>query len=809
MDAAGSLAFEISFNLEVLQDGRTVYVPVTYVGEARTVGYSSTDIVVGAPDGALESRVIIVDSTVHTLEASTGNWDVDYGESSYFIDIGSLVGLRSGDLADVTLTGQKVVDGVDTHLVEGRLRGLDIAGARGDFDVVYWIGAEDGLVRQVFAFGHLELDEDTTLVGNVSAEKASIKLTAKLSDHGRRVDIVTPTLAIPRFDHEAVLLDDGRVMVGGGFSGIANNNVVIQFPLGLVQMYEPETGMWTMVEPIEGPGFLYSMIELADGRVLAVGLAGGEDQDMGMASVFDPVAGSWTPLSGSSSPRGVPSLALLADGRVLVAGGLDFGGASSVYSSSEPVNVVEILDLRTGDWQRAAAMNQASEEQWLFSLNDGRVLAIGAARVESSDPTVHAEVYDPATDTWTLITSPDIHYAPTDAIEMSDGRLLVFGVLSGREGQVPEARIYDPASDTWIPGGEIVHARPTATLALLPDGRVLASGGEHGWGEGFPSYSTTEIFDPGTLSWSVGPDLLELRGSSSATLLRDGRLLLAGGIGMALDIEEVYPLASSEVVDPSSAGMGAPAVTSTQSPASGTTVSACEPPVGYAPVAVLTPATAPPSPQAVLPAASEAVEAVESYHLESALYMTLGAGDSEETTTIRLVVDSQAADRLRGCLSQSDPLGLIEVQFVRIGAVIYTANPQSGEWETRESSEGSIDFLDFIGDDIISSVKEPSVDGLGILNDVKVHRLTGMVTAAALGGTTLLRDFDLGGGGELKVVYWVGVDDSLVRRFIAEGMVERAGEEGVDLFMSVEVSDFGGVLVEAPDMGGALDAAAR
>ncbi len=331
----------------------------------------------------------------------------------------------------------------------------------------------------------------------------------------------------------------------------------------------------------------------------------------------------------------------------------------------------------------------------------------------------------------------------------------------------------------------MAHARPATTLVLLPDGRVLATGGEYGWGEDFPSYSTTEILDPRTLLWSVGPDLSELRGNPSATLLRDGRLLLAGGIGMALDIEEVYPLASSEVVDPSSAGMGAPAVTSTQSPASGTTASACEPPVGQMPVAILTPATAPPLPQAVLDAANGAMETVASYHLESALYVTFGAGDSEETTSIRLVMDFQAPDRLRVCLSQSDPLGGTEFEFVRIGDVVYAPNPQSGEWGIGEPSEVRVDFLDFIGDEIIARLEEPSVDGLGILNDAKIHRVTGMVTAAALGGTTLLRDFDLGGGGELKVVYWVGVDDSLVRRFIAEGMVERAGEEGVDLFMSV------------------------
>ena len=133
----------------------------------------------------------------------------------------------------------------------------------------------------------------------------------------------------------------------------------------------------------------------------------------------------------------------------------------------------------------------------------------------------------------------------------------------------------------------------------------------------------------------------------------------------------------------------------------------------------------------------------------------------------------------RGCISQSDPLGMIEVPFVRIGDVVYTVNPQSGEWETSESSEAPIDFLDFIGKDVISNMKEPSVHTLGILNDVKVLSVTGMVTATDLGDTTLLRDSDIGGKGELEIVYWVGVDDSLVRRFIASVLYPKyAGKSG-------------------------------
>ena len=42
--------------------------------------------------------------------------------------------------------------------------------------------------------------------------------------------------------------------MGGGFTGVANNNFIAPFPLGLVQLYDPETGMWSIVEPLQGPG---------------------------------------------------------------------------------------------------------------------------------------------------------------------------------------------------------------------------------------------------------------------------------------------------------------------------------------------------------------------------------------------------------------------------------------------------------------------------------------------------------------------------------------------------------------------------
>ena len=792
MEEAGSLAFEISIDLNLVHDGPTSNILITYVGDARDDGYSSNRVTVAAPDGTVESRVIVHVPYVQVLDESTGVWRVDDGESSYFLDLGALFWITRGVPADLELIGQELVDGVEMHLVGGKLTGLDFVGARGDFDLVYWVGTQDGLVHEISAFGQLNVDDDTTLIGNITAEKASIKLTAKLFDHGKHVAFVTPTLAFPLFGHEAVPLDDGRVLVGGGFTGIANNNVIVPLPLGLVQLYDPETGMWTLLEPIEGPGLGYSLIKLSDGKILFVGLEESEDQAVGKASVFDPVSDSWVPLPGSSSPRPYPSLALLDDGRVLVAGGLDVSRTASPFSLPEVVNVVEILDPNTGDWQLAAAMNRALPEQQLFSLKDGRVMALGVLWDGSSDPAAHAEVYDPTTDMWKPIASLEPNFVPSDAIKLTDDRLLVVGVLSDYDGQLPEAWIYDPVTDTWTPGGEMAHVRPGAALVPLSDGRVLVAGGEDGWGEGFPPYSTTEILDPSTLSWSVGPDLSELRGGSSVTLLHDGKLLLAGGIGMVLDIEEVYPLASSEVVDPNSPGTGAPTVTPRELPFSG-----CGPHVLPAPSAILPPMEAPPTPQSVLDAAVEAMGKVESYHMEVAQYIT-PEGNEEEKATIRLVIDSQYPDRLRLCVSHSDSSGMFEYQIVGIGDVEYTADTYSSEWEIDEFSGHVFDFLDFTDDAVLSNIKQPSVEGSEIIDDVKVHLVTGTVTAASMGSTSLMGANDMVGTGEFKVAYWIGVDDSLVRRFVAEGDLELDGEEGIDLFMSVEVSDFGEVRVKAP-----------
>ena len=240
------------------------------------------------------------------------------GYSPYFIALDELFGPKANAVTELALTGEEEVDGVDIQVISGKLRDVEVAGSQGELDVVYWIGVDDGLIRKVSASGDLDLDGDVVLIGDTDAETASIKLTAKLFDHGKEVDVVAPTLGLPRFEHEGLLLNDGRVLVGGGFTGIANNNVVVPIPIELVQIYDPVTDMWSFLDHVEGPGILYSAVKLADGRVMFVGLGGGdEDQAEGIANVFDPATNSWARLPAPPSSRSFPETFLLDDGRVV------------------------------------------------------------------------------------------------------------------------------------------------------------------------------------------------------------------------------------------------------------------------------------------------------------------------------------------------------------------------------------------------------------------------------------------------------------------------------------------------------------
>src|SRR5206468_214523 len=94
---------------------------------------------------------------------------------------------------------------------------------------------------------------------------------------------------------------------------------------------------------------------------------------------------------------------------------------------------------------------------------------------------------------------------------------------------------YDPANGSWSPVANLAGARMLHTATLLPDGKVLVAGGTYTVDSGDigDQLSSAEPFDPGTGTWGGTASLNTARAFHTSTLLRDGTVLITGGTGVA------------------------------------------------------------------------------------------------------------------------------------------------------------------------------------------------------------------------------------------------------------------------------------
>jgi len=83
---------------------------------------------------------------------------------------------------------------------------------------------------------------------------------------------------------------------------------------------------------------------------------------------------------------------------------------------------------------------------------------------------------------------------------------------------------------SWISTGDLNTARHLHTATLLSDGKVLVVGGRNGTGDTANTLDSAELYDPATGTWSVTGNLNWARSWHTATLLPNGKVLVAGGL---------------------------------------------------------------------------------------------------------------------------------------------------------------------------------------------------------------------------------------------------------------------------------------
>jgi len=174
--------------------------------------------------------------------------------------------------------------------------------------------------------------------------------------------------------------------------------------------------------------------------------------------------------------------------------------------------------------------------RWAFTLTllpNGKVLATGGFGTNHALAT--AELYEPATDSWTPTGSLQTPRGWHSATLLPNGKVLVAGGtdLLPAENSTPidptltSAEIYDPATGIWTPTGSMSLPRSVHTATLLPSGKVLVAGGVSYFGGVFPT--TAELYDPATGKWSPTLPLVSGRRDHFAALLSTGKVLVAGG----------------------------------------------------------------------------------------------------------------------------------------------------------------------------------------------------------------------------------------------------------------------------------------
>lgn len=185
-----------------------------------------------------------------------------------------------------------------------------------------------------------------------------------------------------RDDHTATRLQDGRVLVAGGWGA---NGV-----LASTELYEPRSRLFVPGPSMAARRAGATATLLQDGRVLLAGGFVGNRPTSANAEVFVPGPDAVRPVGRLSVPRGAHAAALLRDGRVLVVGGLSRGRV---------VPSTEIFDPRRGRFSPGPALRVPRYKAAAVTLRDGRVLVVGgAADIEGSRVYRTTELYDPRRD---------------------------------------------------------------------------------------------------------------------------------------------------------------------------------------------------------------------------------------------------------------------------------------------------------------------------------------------------------------------------------------------------------------------------
>lgn len=285
-----------------------------------------------------------------------------------------------------------------------------------------------------------------------------IHRSTELFDSSHRKFSPAGDMLEPRVSHASILLNDGRVLIVGGWTGKGISRSA--------EIYDVKTNVFKAIANMTTARIGPVVTPLKDGRIL---ITGGEPRPgfgLNSSELFDPDRLTFSLSGKMNASRGAHVAVALVDGRVLVTGGHSARG--------EILRSAEIYDPDTGKFTPTGEMTIPRHKHGGILLPDGRVLIVGGSNKQDfRGRYTSSELYDP--DTGKFTSGPTMHW-PRFKIRHSlvllpSGAVLVSG------GAVKNER-FEPDSFTFVEtGDELSKPLMFNSTSLLPSGEVLTVGG--------------------------------------------------------------------------------------------------------------------------------------------------------------------------------------------------------------------------------------------------------------------------------------------------------------------------------------------
>ena len=313
------------------------------------------------------------------------------------------------------------------------------------------------------------------------------------------------------------LMHNGKVLIVAGSGNVAAERNF------RAMVWDPQTGTFSSAIPLAWDMFCNGMVALPDGQIFINGGNLAYDPFWGerRTALFDPAAGVFTNIQNMAHGRWYPTVTALGDGSIMTFSGLlDTGGTNSS---------VEIYTPGSGWSPEYMAGWTPPLYPRMHLLTDGKVAYVG-----STTPT---RTFDPVAHTWSAIitnstrnrnygTSVLLPLSPADSYK---SRVMIFG---GGNPSVASTEIIDfsVAAPRWQLGPAMSQPRIQMNATILPDGKVLVTGGSYNDEDAATASRNADLDDPATNTFSpAGANAFPRLYHSNALLLPDATVLLAGG----------------------------------------------------------------------------------------------------------------------------------------------------------------------------------------------------------------------------------------------------------------------------------------